>query len=45
MVIMENHYNGYIKARFILRLETVLSLAQTVDKKGVLSINPNQVGD
>ena len=42
---MENHYNGYIKARFILRLETVLSLAQTVDKKGVLSINPNQVGD
>ena len=45
MVIMENHYNGYIKARFILRLETILSLAQTVDKTGVLRINPNQAGE
>lgn len=45
MVIMENHHNGYIKARFFLRLATILSLAQTVDKMGVLSIIPNQAGD
>lgn len=37
MVVMQNHYNGNVKSRCVLKLNTLLTLARTVDKSGLLS--------